>query len=92
MDDVRSVRVLVSGLVQGVGFRWCTLRQADALGLTGWVRNLPSGDVEVFAQGSADAVGELVAWLREGHGFSRVTGVRVREAPRRPGPGGFTVR
>ncbi|MFC2640360.1 MAG: acylphosphatase [Propionibacterium acidifaciens] len=92
MDDVRSVRVLVSGLVQGVGFRWYTLRQADALGLSGWVRNLPSGDVEVFAQGPADAVGELVAWLREGPGLSRVTGVRVREAPRRPGLGGFTVR
>ncbi|WP_316669757.1 acylphosphatase [uncultured Propionibacterium sp.] len=92
MSGQRSVHVLVGGLVQGVGFRWYTLQRADALGLSGWVRNLPGGDVELFAQGDDSAVEELVEWLREGPGFALVRRLQVREAPRRPGLSGFAVR
>ena len=62
----RAIRVTVEGRVQGVGFRYTTRGVAQELGLTGWVRNLPSGAVEVWAQGSIDAVDQLQALLEYG--------------------------
>lgn len=92
MSAERSVHVVASGLVQGVGFRWHTLQQAEALGLTGWVRNLPNGDVEMFVQGGEFVVETFLAWVREDPGYAQVRRLRVREAPRQPGLTGFTVR
>jgi acylphosphatase len=60
------VRVLISGRVQGVGFRYATRREAQRLGLRGWVRNLPDGRVEVVAEGEQAVVDQLVAWCRRG--------------------------
>ncbi len=72
----------VIGRVQGVGFRWWTHRQADALGLTGWVMN---GDdersVEIVAEGAADALDELERRLRAGPSGARVESVEARRAP-----------
>lgn len=60
-------RFLVSGMVQGVGFRWFVARHARALGLTGYARNLPDGRVEVVARGAdADAIAQLELRLRAG--------------------------
>jgi acylphosphatase len=59
-------RVIVSGRVQGVGFRISCYRRATRLGLAGTVRNLPDGRVEVVAEGEREAVNELVAWCRRG--------------------------
>lgn len=89
---VRSVHVVIGGRVQGVGFRWYTLRRAEALGLTGWVRNLPNGDVEAFAQGEAAAIDELVEALSVGPGHAFVARIDVNEAPRNPGLSGFRLR
>ncbi len=69
MPDVsalKAVRVTVTGRVQGVGFRYTTVLEAKVRGLAGWVRNLSDGRVEVLAQGSPEAVDELVAWLGDG--------------------------
>jgi acylphosphatase len=52
--------------VQGVGFRWSATREAQGLGLTGWVRNLDGGEVEVWAEGERGALAEFLAWLEEG--------------------------
>lgn len=71
------VHVWVSGLVQGVGFRYSAARQARALGLTGWVRNLPDGRVEAEFEGGPNAVDQMVEWCREGPAFSRVSDVQV---------------
>ncbi len=70
---------LVAGQVQGVGFRYFVQRRAAALGLTGWVRNLPDGRVEVLGQGPDEALAELARAL--GHGPQRaiVTGVTEQE-------------
>ena len=85
---MRTVRVLVSGRVQGVGFRAFAQRQADRLGIDGWVRNLPDGRVEALAAGEETAVAAFVEALRRGPLIARVAGVEVAEAPDdRPAPG-----
>lgn len=80
-DD--TVSFIVTGRVQGVGFRWFVRVQALALGLRGWVRNREDGSVEALAVGRADQLDELEADLRRGPPAARVESVR-----RRPGPPG----
>lgn len=70
---------VVSGRVQGVGFRYFVLRQAELLGLDGWVRNLDSGQVEVCAIGSVAQQEALEQLLRKGPRFSSVTNVEKSE-------------
>jgi DNA ligase D-like protein (predicted 3'-phosphoesterase) len=72
-----AVRATVGGRVQGVGFRDATVRRARELGVLGWVRNGQDGAVQVHAEGSAPAVGEIVAFLREGPAAARVSEVAV---------------
>lgn len=72
-------RVIVRGVVQGVGFRWSTAREAARLGVTGWVANRPDGTVEAAVEGEPDAVSALLAYLRRGPLGARVTGIDVQE-------------
>ncbi len=76
------IHCCVSGLVQGVFFRAATREQARRLGVTGWVRNLPDGRVEVLACGDRDRLDALLEWLREGPPHASVSAVDVewREA------------
>jgi acylphosphatase len=60
------VRVLVSGRVQGVWYRETCRREAERLGVAGWVRNRPDGRVEIEAEGPRPAVDALVGWARRG--------------------------
>ena len=71
---------IVEGRVQGVGFRYFVLREAQALGLSGWVRNLPDGRVEVLARGEPDLVSALEGRLWQGPSHARVASVEGREA------------
>lgn len=70
----------VRGRVQGVGFRYHTQRVAVTLGLTGYVRNLDDGRVEVYAAGAPDKLSDLAAALRKGPPFCDVRGVEELEA------------
>jgi len=79
-DRVRH-RAVVSGVVQGVGFRASTREQARTLGVSGLARNLPDGTVEVEAEGYRQDVDALLAWLRQGPPWSRVDGVEVSDLP-----------
>ncbi|MGN6187425.1 MAG: acylphosphatase [Conexibacter sp.] len=72
-----AIRAVVRGRVQGVGFRDATVRRAQALGVSGWVRNGADGEVLVHAEGEADAVAALEAFLREGPRGARVSEVTV---------------
>jgi acylphosphatase len=72
-------RWLVIGRVQGVGFRWFVQRRADALGLQGWVRNLPDGRVEVVAEGTEAAMAALDAALRAGPRLASVQRVEISD-------------
>jgi len=76
----RTVRLVVRGRVQGVGYRLATVREALRLDITGWVRNRADGSVEALAQGTPDAVESLIAWARGGPPGSSVDSVEVSEA------------
>ncbi len=78
-----AVRVRIEGRVQGVGFRYWVMEQANALGLDGWVRNRRDGAVEAVFAGPADAVAEMLRRCHDGPAFARVA--RVNEQPE-PGP------
>lgn len=73
-------RFVVHGRVQGVGFRFWTLRMAEQRQLTGWVRNRSDGTVEVHAQGEASVLDDLERLLNAGPPASSVTNVDVIEA------------
>jgi acylphosphatase len=85
------VHVLISGLVQGVAFRAWTERRANALKLSGWVRNLPDGNVEAVLSGDTEAVEMMLAACRDGPPGARVTGVEILGRAE-PLSGAFTIR
>jgi acylphosphatase len=76
-----STRFLVSGLVQGVGFRWFVARHARSLGLAGFARNLPDGRVEVVVSGPDEALPALEQLLRSGPANAQVERVERSMEP-----------
>ena len=82
---------ILSGRVQGVGFRWFVLQAVQDLALDGTVRNLPTGQVEVVARGTEEDLACLDAALRQGPPAARVGDVRVEPATLPPDHRGFQV-
>lgn len=77
MESERGrLRLVISGRVQGVGFRYAAYDEARDLGLTGWVRNLPGGEVELMAEGRRENLQMLAAWAHQGPRMAHVTAVR----------------
>lgn len=79
MNQTRCVHLIISGRVQGVGYRAFTFRHAQALHLDGWVRNLRDGNVEAVVSGSQQDVGRLLAELRRGPLAARVDDIIISE-------------
>ncbi|NNF34700.1 MAG: acylphosphatase [Saprospiraceae bacterium] len=75
----RTVKIIVSGRVQGVAYRYYTREKALKIGLIGTVRNLPEGSVEIIASGPLELIEELISWAHQGSPASNVTGVDVQE-------------
>ena len=73
----KTIHCFVSGRVQGVCFRMSTSQQAQILGLTGWVRNLEDGRVELMASGKSDLIDELHSWLSHGPKMAKVINVET---------------
>ena len=87
-----EVRVRISGRVQGVGFRAWTDRQATRLGLAGWVRNLPDGDVEAAFCGPVQSVAEMMAACWKGPALAEVANVQIVEPAQVGATGAFETR
>jgi len=77
MNKTRA-HLFISGIVQGVFFRHYTFEQAHQLGLTGWVRNLPSGQVETILEGPKGKVDEMIKWCRHGPDSAKVTNIDIK--------------
>ena len=91
MPAMAAYRYLVTGRVQGVGYRYFVLREAERLGIAGFARNLPDGRVEVVAEAAEEALTELETRLRRGPSFAAVDGVDRTSIPSR-GDAGFHIR
>ena len=74
---MKQCHIRVSGIVQGVGFRYFTFNLAVNLNITGWVRNLANGDVEILAQGSEQALKEFLNKIGSGPKYSTVNHVEI---------------
>lgn len=83
----RVVRLIIEGRVQGVGFRFWTVREAERRGLDGWVRNLPDGTVEVLIAGPQDAVADMIEACKRGPRAAAVSAVREHDAAPPDAPG-----
>ncbi len=88
---MKTNHIIVTGRVQGVGFRYFTVRCANNLGLCGWVRNLPDGGVEAVIQGQNEKIEEMIELLQEGPGASIVTDLKIEEIEQEEFSG-FTTR
>lgn len=88
-----TIRFLVSGRVQGVGYRYFARRAAVRLGLVGWVRNLPDGTVEAVVEGPGEALAAFAAELRKGPAMASVSAVHEAELQEQPtGLKSFQIR
>ena len=89
---MKAVRFLVSGVVQGVGYRFFAVRVATGFGIRGFARNLADGRVEVVAQGAEEALGLFEERLRSGPRGASVTALERSETQLDPGVDTFEVR
>lgn len=77
----KAFLLTIKGRVQGVGYRWFAKDRAHELDLTGYVKNLYNGDVEVFSEGEETTLERFIMDLRQGPSFSRVEEVIIKEYP-----------
>jgi acylphosphatase len=84
--------VIVHGLVQGVWFRSSTRDEADRLGVSGWVSNLPDGSVEAVFEGDKKKVEEIVGWCHRGPSGAKVSKVEIVWEPYRKEFDHFDIR
>ncbi len=77
MASPARIHILVSGQVQGVYFRENTRKKAEELGISGWVRNMLDGRVEIMAEGDKDKLDKLMRWAEQGPAFAKVDGLRT---------------
>ena len=91
-EPILSVRLRITGRVQGVYYRASTVQQAQILGLSGWVMNCPDGAVEALAEGSKAKLEEFIAWCHQGPRGARVAQVDVSWQNAQNTLRGFTIR
>ncbi len=75
---MKQVKIIVSGKVQGVGFRYYTRKKAEQLGVRGYVRNLKNGNVEIVTVGETKQVDTLIEWARSGSPAAVVNDLKIK--------------
>ncbi|MFA5188527.1 MAG: acylphosphatase [Patescibacteria group bacterium] len=78
MNEKARISLIIKGRVQGVFFRYATEKEAEKLGLTGWVRNNNDGTVEILAEGDKDMLDELIVWCKSGSRLAKVENIDVK--------------
>jgi acylphosphatase len=91
-SDNHRVHLWASGRVQGVCFRMFTQREAQELGLVGWVRNLYDGRVEIVAEGARELLDRFVAWCRHGPPYAEVSRLEQQDEQATSEFRGFRIR
>ena len=89
---MKKIRAIVSGKVQGVGFRFSTQQQARKIGVNGYVRNLKNGDVEIVALGKTEKVDALLKWAELGSPSAMVNNLQVEVIADDEEFNGFEIR
>ena len=92
VEGLKAVRILISGQVQGVGFRWFAEKLASELAVAGYIRNLPEGHVEVLAQADEQTLENFCRELRQGPRFAHVEELSMKAVPVDASLQGFGVR
>ncbi len=72
-----QVEIIITGIVQGVNYRYNTREVARKLGLTGWVKNMPDGSVKIIIQGKKKEIDKFIKWCQRGSELSKVENVDV---------------
>lgn len=90
--SAKRAELLVTGRVQGVGYRYSAVIRANQHGLAGWVRNTREGDVEIVAEGRAEELASFIDWCRRGPSAASVSDVRVEWAEATGEFTGFNLR
>ncbi len=86
-----KIKAIVKGRVQGVGYRYFAYREALALRLNGYVKNLPDGDVEVVAEGEENSIEVFLQILKKGPSFAHVTDIRISKLLNEETFNGFSI-
>ena len=81
MSGKNRVHAVVSGVVQGVGFRWFVQKTAADMSIDGWVKNLPNGDVELEAEGEKDTLNSFLSTIQKKHSWARVDNINLDDLP-----------
>lgn len=81
MEQLTAVHAIIQGRVQGVGFRYFVLEEAQKMALTGWVRNLDNGNVEVYAEGEREVLDQFLLTLERGPRMAHVDQMTVEWLP-----------
>ncbi len=91
-QNLERAEFIISGHVQGVGFRYFVYSKATALGLDGYAKNLAGGNVETIAEGPAEKVNKLLEYLKQGNSYSTVDKVKVNRSNPKYDIKGFHIR
>ncbi|MFH2096448.1 MAG: acylphosphatase [Bacteroidota bacterium] len=89
---IRHIKIVISGHVQGVSFRWEAKREADLLGVSGYVRNNYDGSVYIEAEGTPDQLDAFIAWCHQGPSGAIVEEVNVSESKELQNYKSFLIR
>ena len=91
-QEIKRYKAVITGRVQGVGLRVFTKENAEKLDLTGWVKNMPDGTVELEMQGSAEKLAELTAIIKKGNFIIKVDTFDSVEIPTVDGEQAFIIK